>query len=79
MVGVSISISGPLAVLLGLAGAIWIYFDGKDRGMETADMWAVGFFVGMFIPPLIGAVVVGAFYLQKRNRRRGGGNPVDYR
>ena len=45
--------------------------------METADMWAVGFFIGMFIPPLIGAVVVGMLYLQKRNRRRPNATPIN--
>jgi hypothetical protein len=39
-------------------------------------MWAVGFFVGMFIPPLIGATVVGTLYLQKRNRGGGKEFPV---
>ncbi|WP_340100858.1 hypothetical protein [Salinibaculum salinum] len=67
---VGIHVSGQLAVALGIAGALWIYVDGRRRGMDTADMWAVGFFIGMFVPPLIGAVVVGVMYLQKRNRTR---------
>lgn len=67
---VGIEISGTLAVVIGLLGGGWIYVDGRRRDMETADMWAVGFFVGMFIPPIIGAVVVGMLYLQNRNRRR---------
>lgn len=69
---VGIEISGMLAVVLGLSGAVWIYFDGRKQHIETADMWAVGFFIGVFIPPIIGAVIVGILYLQKRNR--GGGN-----
>lgn len=73
---VGIEISGSLAVLIGLLGAIWIYLDGRKRNMDTADMWAVGFFVGMFIPPIIGAVVVGTLYSQKRNRGRGNPYPV---
>lgn len=79
MVGLNVQISGSLALLLGLAGAVWIYVDGKQRGIETADMWAVGFFVGMFVPPLIGAVVVAAFYLRNRNRRRSRGTPTPSR
>jgi hypothetical protein len=68
---VGIEIPGMLAVFLGLVGAGWIYLDGRRRNIETADMWAVGFFIGMFIPPIIGAVIVGVLYLQKRNRGRG--------
>lgn len=68
---VGIEISGTFAVLIGLLGAVWIYVDGRKRNKDTADMWAVGFFVGMFIPPIIGAVVVGTLYFQKRNRGRG--------
>ncbi|WP_332899116.1 hypothetical protein [Haladaptatus sp. CMSO5] len=70
MAGFSIHISGPFALAIALIGAILIYRDGKRRGMDTADMWAVGFFVGFFIPPLIGAVVVLVFYFQKRKPRR---------
>ena len=68
---VGIELSGPAAVLLGLTGAIIIYRDGKRRNMDTADMWAVGFFLGVFIPPIIGAVIMGVLYLHKRNRRPG--------
>ena len=71
MVGISIQIGGPLALLLAVVGAILLYRDAKARGMDTADMWAVGFFVGVFIPPIVGAVAVVAFYLQKRQPRRG--------
>ncbi|MCO8246026.1 hypothetical protein [Haladaptatus sp. AB643] len=39
--------------------------------METADMWAVGMFLAFFIPPIIGAIIVYAFYLRKRKPRRG--------
>ena len=73
---VGIEISGMLAVILGLLGAGWIYIDGRKQNIDTADMWAVGFFVGMFIPPIIGAVIVGTLYFQKRNRRRGNARSV---
>jgi hypothetical protein len=73
---VGIQISGGLALLLATLGAGWIYLDGRRRGMDTADMWAVGFFLGMFILPIIGAVVVGMLYLQQRNRRGGTARPV---
>lgn len=75
---VGIQLSGGLALLLAALGAGWIYVDGRKRQMETADMWAVGFFVGMFIPPIIGAVVVGILYIQKRNRRGGNAQPVGW-
>ncbi|WP_302081286.1 hypothetical protein [Salinibaculum rarum] len=74
---VGIEISGMLAVIIGLLSGGWIYVDGRQRNMETADMWAVGFFVGMFIPPIIGAIVVGMLYLQKRNRRRRTARPIN--
>ncbi len=70
---VEITIPGVVAVPLALLGAVWIYRDARARNMDTADMWAVGFFVGCFLPPIIGAVVVFAFYLRHRNRR--GGTP----
>jgi hypothetical protein len=68
---VGIEISGMLAVFLGVLGAVWIFIDGRKRNMETADMWAVGFFIGMFIPPIVGAVIVGMLYLQKRDPGQG--------
>jgi|GEM_PF-2779628 len=67
---VAIEIAGPVGVFLALVGSVFIYLDGRNRGMETADMWAVGFFVGMFLPPIIGAVVVGVVYLERRSPRR---------
>lgn len=73
---VTITLSWPLAILLAILGAVWIYRDATERRMETADMWAVGFFVAFFVPPIIGAVVVYAFYLKKRNRRGGTPRPV---
>ncbi|MFC4406303.1 hypothetical protein [Haloarchaeobius iranensis] len=72
---VGIEIPGILAVFLGVLGAVWIFLDGRKRNIETADMWAVGFFVGMFIPPIVGAVIVGMLYLQKRNPGQGGPIP----
>lgn len=73
---VSITISWPLAILLAILGAAWIYQDAKKRRMDTADMWAVGFFVAFFIPPIIGAVVVFAYYLGKRDPPGGKARPV---
>ena len=75
---VQIVLSWPLAVLLALLGAVWIYLDGQTRNMESADMWAVGFFVGMFLPPIIGAVIVGVLYLRQRKPKRGSPQPVGY-
>ncbi|WP_435155077.1 hypothetical protein [Haladaptatus sp. DFWS20] len=68
---VEITIPVFLAVPLALLGAAWIYRDASKRKMSTADMWAVGFFVGFFVPPFIGGLVVYALYLRKRNRRGG--------
>lgn len=73
---VSIEVGGALAVAVGALGALWIYLDGRERGLETADMWAVGFFIGMFIPPLLGAVAVGAVYVDRRYRGGGGHRPT---
>lgn len=71
MPGIAIQLSGPAALLIAGLGALWIYQDATARRMDTADMWAVGFAVGFFIPPLIGAVAVLVYYFQKRNRRPG--------
>lgn len=71
MVSINITLPWIVAIPLALLGAAWIYNDAKQRGMDTADMWAVGFFVAFFIPPIIGGVVVFAVYLWKRRRRRG--------
>lgn len=71
MAGIHITIPWFLAIPLAALGALWIYRDAQDRGMDTADMWAVGFFVGFFIPPLLGGAIVLAFYLHKRGPRRG--------
>jgi len=73
---VAIELSGTVALLLGLLGAAWIYVDGRERHIDTADMWAVGFFVGMFVPPIVGAVVVGTLYTQRRQRGGQRGRPV---
>ena len=80
MAGIHISLPWIVAVPLALLGAAWIYRDASARQMDTADMWAVGFFVAFFIPPILGGVVVLAFYLRKRNRRRGRTHavPVDH-
>ncbi|MFC7058225.1 hypothetical protein [Halovenus salina] len=79
MVGFAISVSGPFALLLAALGAVWIYQDATKRKMGTADMWAVGFFVGFFVPPLLGAVAVFAYYLQKREPRYPGPQRVPER
>jgi Na+-driven multidrug efflux pump len=72
MAGVQIVIPWFLAIPLAVLLAAWVYRDAKRRWMDTADMWAVGMFIGFFVPPFIGAILVYAFYLRKRNRRRGG-------
>lgn len=66
-----IVIPGLITVPAALLGATFIYRDAKKRQMATADMWAVGFFVGFFIPPIIGGIIVYAFYLRKRKGRGG--------
>ncbi|MFD1586043.1 hypothetical protein ACFR9U_03545 [Halorientalis brevis] len=68
-----------LAIPLAAFGAVWIYRDASKRNMDTADMWAVGFFIGFFFPPIIGAVLVYAYYLQKRNRGGGSADGVSTR
>ncbi|MFC6732763.1 MULTISPECIES: hypothetical protein [unclassified Haladaptatus] len=70
MAGIHISLSGPVALAVALVGAFLIYRDGRGRNMDTADMWAVGFFIGFFIPPIIGGLLVLAFYLRKRKPKR---------
>ena len=74
---VTITVGGPLALAFALVGALLIYRDAKQRGMDTADMWAVGFFIGFFVPPLIGAAVVVALYFRNREPRRGYAYGVD--
>lgn len=76
MVSLSVDIGLYVAVPLALLGAALIYRDARSRRMDAADMWAVGFFVGFFLLPLIGGVVVLAFYLQNRAPRRGSPTPV---
>lgn len=71
MVSINITLPWAVAIPLALLGAAWIYKDATERGMDTADMWAVGFFVAFFVPPIIGGVIVFAIYLRKRERRRG--------
>ncbi|MFC4540955.1 hypothetical protein ACFO5R_03305 [Halosolutus amylolyticus] len=70
MVGISIDIGFPVAAVLALLGAAMIYRDARARAMDTADMWAVGFAVGFFLLPVIGGLVVLAFYVGKRPPRR---------
>ena len=62
---VSITLSLPVAILIAVGGGIWIYKDATKRGMSTADMWAVGF----FIIPILGGVLVLVYYFQKRQPR----------
>ena len=71
VVVVEITIPALIALPLALLGAAWLYRDARGRRMETADMWAVGFVVGFLLLPLLGGLIVLAFYL--RNRRGGGG------
>lgn len=70
MVQISIQLSTPIAILVAALGALWIYQDAKKRGMDSADMWAVGFFVAFFIPPIIGGIAVLSYYIHKRDRGR---------
>ncbi|MFC7071683.1 hypothetical protein ACFQJ7_09560 [Halovenus rubra] len=67
MAGFSISLSLPVALLLAATGSVLIYRDATERSMQTADMWAVGFFVAFFVLPIIGGVIVLLYYLQKRD------------
>lgn len=62
-------IPGLITIPVALFLALWIYRDAKERNMDTADMWAVGFFVGFFFPPIVGGVLVYVFYLQRRRGR----------
>lgn len=61
---------------LALLGAIWIYVDASRREMETADMWAVGFFVIFLIIPVVGGITVLAVYISKRDQ--GGRKPTQH-
>ena len=76
MFSISIELGVPFAIPIALLGALWVYRDATRRGMDTADMWAVGFFVAFFLLPVIGGIVVLAFYVRSRNRRRGRPTPV---
>lgn len=71
MAEIEIALQWFFIVPLALFGALWMYRDAKSRKMDTADMWAVGFFVAFFLLPFLGGILVFAFYLRKRNR--GGG------
>ena len=66
---ISISLSVPVAILIAAGGALWIYRDATTRGMDTADMWAVGLFIGFFFLPIVGGVLVLVYYLGKRRPR----------
>lgn len=68
---VEIVIPGLIAIPVAILFSVLIYRDAKERQMESADMWAVGFFVGFFLPPIIGGIVVYAFYLRKRKGKGG--------
>lgn len=76
---VGIHLSTTLAIAIGLLGGLWIYTDGRKRNIQSADMYAVGFFVGMFIPPIIGAVIAIFLYLQKRNQNGGSVHALNHR
>lgn len=66
-----IVIPGFVAVPVVLLLSLWLYRDARERKMDTADVWAVGFFIACFIPPIIGGVIVFAFYLRERKGRGG--------
>jgi len=69
MVSITISLSFSMAIILGSGGALWLYIDASDRGMDTADMWAVGFLVAFLLLPIIGGIFVLLYYSQKRPPR----------
>lgn len=69
MVQITIALPVSVAVLIAAGGCLWLYMDATNRGMDTADMWAVGFFVGFFLLPIIGGVLVLLYYWQKRQPR----------
>lgn len=69
MVQLTIALPLSVAVLVAAVGSLWLYTDATDRGMETADMWAVGFFVAFLLLPVIGGLLVLVYYLQKRQPR----------
>ncbi len=66
MATISIEIGLYVALPLAFLVSALIYRDGKRRGMEAADMWAVGFFVAFFLLPLVGGIVVATLYLRER-------------
>lgn len=70
MLQIDLNLPLSLGILLGLLGATWVYRDGKKRNMDTADMWAIGFFIGFISLPIIGGVIVLFVYFQKRNQRQ---------
>lgn len=76
MVAVELNIGLYVAIPLALLGSVLLYRDAGRRGMDTADMWAVGFVVGFLLLPVLGGLVVLALYLQKRTGRRGRPDPV---
>lgn len=69
MVQLTIALPTSIAVLVAIGGSVWLYEDATSRGMETADMWAVGFFVAFFLLPIVGGVLVLMYYSQKRQPR----------
>lgn len=69
MVQIMVTLPLSIAVLVATAGSFWFYRDATDREMDTADMWAVGFFVAFFVLPLIGGLLVLVYYFQKRQPR----------
>lgn len=73
MVQIMVTLPLSIAVLVATAGSFWFYRDATDREMDTADMWAVGFFVAFFVLPLIGGLLVLVYYslLHVRNSGRG--------
>lgn len=70
MVQLTIALPTSIAVLIAVGGCLWLYADATDRDMETADMWAVGFFVAFFLLPILGGVLVVLYYRQKRPPRK---------
>lgn len=67
MVQLTLTLPLSVAVIFAAVGAGWIYHDASTRNMDTADMWAVGFFVAFFIVPILGGLAVLFYYFQKRD------------
>ncbi|NGM67445.1 hypothetical protein G6M89_00225 [Natronolimnobius sp. AArcel1] len=71
MVQLDVQILLAVGVVVGMAGVTWVYQDARSRGIESADIWAMAFFAGFVLVPVIGGVAVLVFYRRKRPRSDG--------